>query len=221
MARRPRIAGGHRHAGQNGPAGDPAVLRRAVRVPRPRLSLRAQAIRYPKADRARGGRGRNPRRGRLLYLQPLVEPGRVQGPHHGPAVGALLSRPERRDHGDLFRHGSLAVQHQHPGLVEAGPPVPLHHSQRRDKHAAGQHQLDDRTGGHLLLGCPGGGCGEADAGVQPRTKRHGYSGQRSRATACHRPFAAPRPDDAHSRGLGRPYPHGPGQEGTSTSTIRR
>ncbi len=43
--------------------------------------------------------------------------------------------------------GPPALQHQHLPVVAAGPPVSLHRPQRRDQHAARQHQLDARPRG--------------------------------------------------------------------------
>ena len=40
-----------------------------------------------------------------------------------------------------------ALQHQHVPVVAARAPVPLHRAQRRDQHAARQHQLDARARG--------------------------------------------------------------------------
>jgi glutamate synthase (NADPH) large chain len=43
--------------------------------------------------------------------------------------------------------GASALQHQHLPVVAAGAPVPLRRAQRRDQHAARQHQLDARARG--------------------------------------------------------------------------
>ena len=43
------------------------------------------------------------------------------------------------------RAGAPALQHQHVPVVAARAPVPLHRAQRRDQHAARQHQLDARA----------------------------------------------------------------------------
>ena len=43
-----------------------------------------------------------------------------------------------------LRAGALALQHEHAGHLEAGAPLPLRDPQRRDQHAARQHQLDGR-----------------------------------------------------------------------------
>ena len=55
-----------------------------------------------------------------------------------------LSRSGRRiGAGD----GASALQHQHVPVLAAGAPVPLPRPQRRDQHAARQHQLDARARG--------------------------------------------------------------------------
>ena len=56
----------------------------------------------------------------------------------------VLSRPRRPRRGDGAGHGAFALQHQHVPELGAGPPVSLPMPQRRDQHAARQHQLDAR-----------------------------------------------------------------------------
>ena len=43
------------------------------------------------------------------------------------------------------RAGAPALQHEHVSVVAARAPVPLRRAQRRDQHAARQHQLDARA----------------------------------------------------------------------------
>ena len=85
----------------------------------------------------------------LLPAEPLG-----QHPH---LQGHALGRPDRDHvpghHGPAGRVGAgprpPALLHQHLPVLAAGAPVPLHRPQRRDQHAARQHQLDARARGPL------------------------------------------------------------------------
>ena len=61
------------------------------------------------------------------------------------AAPRVLPGPVRPGDGVGPRHGALALLHQHLPELGARPPVPLHLPQRRDQHAARQHQLDARA----------------------------------------------------------------------------
>ena len=67
------------------------------------------------------------------------------------AARPVLPRPAEPADGDGARAGALALQHQH--VPELGPraSVPLHRAQRRDQHAARQHQLDARARGAVRV----------------------------------------------------------------------
>ena len=81
----------------------------------------------------------------LLHRQPLVEDPHLQGHADGLADRADVPRPR----GSATRVGARArapaLQHEHVPVLAAGAPVPLRRAQRRDQHAARQHQLDDRA----------------------------------------------------------------------------
>ena len=105
---------------------------------------RAQAVRHPQAHRATDPRV-EPRRPRvLLRPQPLGAHAGLQGPAPARADPRLLPRPRRPGLRERARARPPALQHQHLPVVGPRPPVPLHRAQRRDQHAARQHQLDAR-----------------------------------------------------------------------------
>ena len=111
---------------------------------RRRPGLRAQALRHPQARRERGPQsGHRPAR-HVLRPQPVVKTHRLQG-HADRRPGAEYY-PDLRDPAMEIGPGAgaLALQHQH--VPELGPraSVPLPRAQRRDQHAARQHQLDAR-----------------------------------------------------------------------------
>ena len=71
----------------------------------------------------------------------------LQGHAADDAARPVFPRPAQPADGDRARAGALALQHEH--VPELGPraSVPLHRPQRRDQHAARQHQLDARARG--------------------------------------------------------------------------
>ena len=60
-------------------------------------------------------------------------------------IAADVPGSGRPRHGVGARAGAPALQHQHLPVVAAGASVPLRRAQRRDQHAARQHQLDARA----------------------------------------------------------------------------
>ena len=88
------------------------------------------------------------------------------------------------------------VQHQHVPVVAAGPPVPLLRPQRRDQHAAGQHQLDAGARGAVPVG-PFRRRPPEGVSADPRgPERYRDLRQRARVPGPDRPAARPRrPDD--------------------------
>ena len=83
----------------------------------------------------------------VLHRQPVGEDADLQGHAHGAAARADVPGPV----GPAARIGAgaraPAVQHQHVPVVAAGAPLPADRAQRRDQHAARQHQLDARPRG--------------------------------------------------------------------------
>ena len=109
--------------------------------------VRAQALRHPQARLQRDphldARGRRV----LVHRQPVVQDDRLQGhAAHRRSSTSISPTCATRD-GDRAGAGALALQHQH--VPELGPraPLSLHRAQRRDQHAARQHQLDARARG--------------------------------------------------------------------------
>ena len=159
-------------------------------------ALRARAVRHPQAGRTRR-RSPGPRqRQRLLHRQPVGEHADLQGHADGRPDRADLSRPRRPGHGVGARARPPALQHEYVPLVAARPPVPLRRAQRRDQHAARQHQLDARARRAAAVDAARRRSEEDPAGHPRRRQRHGDIRQRARAARHVRPIAAPRdPDD--------------------------
>ncbi len=164
-------------------------------------------------DRELSWPGRAVRFGPLLHQQPVRQADRVQGPDNGRATGGLLPRSVRRPRQDGLRAGAFTLQHEHPWIVAARAPVPVHHPQRRDKHHTRQRQLDDRPPGHVLIDRTGRPHRGVVSGSVFRPERHGQFRQRLGVAAGHGPVAASRADDDDPGGVGRPHPDGTGQEG--------
>ena len=117
-------------------------------------ALRAQAVRHPQAGRARGRSAGRARGARLLHPEPLGEDADLQ-----------RDADRRPDRPDVPRSGrsrlrvgararAPAVQHEHVSVVAARASVPVHRAQRRDQHAARQHQLDAGARRAAPLGAP-------------------------------------------------------------------
>ncbi len=89
----------------------------------------------------------------FYFAEPLVPHARLQGDAHARPARATTSRDLERPAADQRAvHVPLAVQHQHVPELGAGAPVPDDLPQRRDQHAARQHQLDARPRGALRVG---------------------------------------------------------------------
>ena len=112
-----------------------------------RAALRAQALRHPQAHRARGRqRCRSTRYATRFYIVSLsCEDAHLQGHADGEQIEPMF--PDLADPDARVGAGARApaLQHEHVPVVAAGAPVPLHRAQRRDQHAARQHQLDARA----------------------------------------------------------------------------
>ena len=155
MAGRSGLARCHRTYGQGGHARHQAVLRRTPGRHSRRRRLRPRALPGQAAHRElRRPRG-TVRFRPLLHQQHVGQADSLQGPGDGPPTGELLPRSRRRPDKDGLRAGAFPFQHEHARLVEARPPLPLHHSQRRDQHHPWQRELDDGPRGNVLV--PGDG----------------------------------------------------------------
>ena len=110
-------------------------------------ALRTQAVRRPQAHRARG---RSPHAGREAFFYVVSLSARTliyKGMLTADQIAPLF--PDLTDPRHALRAGARApaLQHQHVSVVAARAPVPVHRPQRRDQHAARQHQLDARARG--------------------------------------------------------------------------
>ena len=135
-------------------AGLPAGLHRARASDAPiaesRAAVRAQAVRHPQARRARRRRARrsDALSRRFFYIVSLSANTLIyKGMLHGAAARADVPGSVGPDARVGARARAPALQHQHVPVVAAGAPVPLRRAQRRDQHAARQHQLDARARG--------------------------------------------------------------------------
>ena len=213
LARRPvrRLHAG-RH-GQGQPAGDPPGVRGRGRRSRRRHGLRAQALRdpppHPEVDPAL----QHPGAAGVLRGEPLRPDRRLQGHAQRRPAPRLLPGPVQSRDGIGHRHGALPVLHQHLPQLVPRPPVPVHLPQRRDQHAAGQHQLDARApepdGVEALRRRPQ----EGPHRGRHRRLRLGHVRQRARAPAPLRALAAARHDDDGPGALGQARVDEPGEEG--------
>src|ERR1700682_4512111 len=98
---------------------------------------------------------------------------------------------------------ALALQHQHVPVVAARASVPLHRAQRRDQHAARQHQLDARARGAAAIG-PARRRSAEDPADHPRGRqRYGDVRQRPRVPGDDRAVARARDPDDDPGALGR------------------
>ena len=83
----------------------------------------------------------------VLHLLAVDQGAHLQGHAHDRAALQILPRPQRRGLHQPPGDGPLAVRDQHVPLVGPRPAVPVHEPQRRDQHAARQHELDVRPPG--------------------------------------------------------------------------
>ena len=105
--------------------------------------------------------------------------------------------------------GAPALQHQHVPVVAAGASVPLRRAQRRDQHAARQHQLDEGARGAAPVRSARRGS-EEDRADHPRGgQRQRDLRQRARAAGDGRPAAAARHPDDDPGAVAEQRRHGP------------
>ena len=208
---RPARAGLARRAGRQFGAGRERGPDRALPAPglrRPRRGLRrrgrvrAQAVRDPQAGGApdrRHGRGLR----RLLHAVAVVAHRRLQGDAAGASGGGVLSRPQGRADGVRAGPRPPALLDQHLPVLAARPPLPDDLPQRRDQHAAGQHQLDGGAPPPDEVGAAGRRSGQAVAADRRGPVGFGELRQRARAAGAGRLFAGACDDDADPRGVDR------------------
>ena len=159
-------------------------------------AVRAEAVRHPQAHRARGRPAGAHRAPDVLHPEPLVEDAHLQRDAHGRSDPADVSRSDRSRRRVGARARAPALQHQHLPVVAAGAPVPLHRAQRRDQHAARQHQLDARARRPAPVRRVRRRSEEDPADHPRRRQRHGDVRQRPRVHLHGGALAAARhPDD--------------------------
>ncbi len=125
-------------------------------------------------------------------------------------LGDLLSRSARSGFRERARAGASALLDQHiPDLV-AGASLPLDRAQRRDQHAARQHQLDGGAAGERGLAAVRQGHQQAVADFLRGPVRHRLLRQCARIPGAGRLLARACHDDDDSRGLGGQSAHGRG-----------
>ena len=86
-----------------------------------------------------------------LPAEPLLQHAHLQGHAERRPDRGDVPRPRRSGRRVGAGARPPALQHEHVPVLAAGPPVPLHRPQRRDQHAARQHQLDARARGAVPL----------------------------------------------------------------------
>ncbi len=98
--------------------------------------------------------------------------------------------------------GPLAVLHQHVPQLGPRPAAPVHEPQRRDQHAARQHQLDARPRRRgRAASCSATTLPKLFPIVEPDCSRLGQLRQRARIPADDRPHAAGSGHDDDPRGV--------------------
>ena len=137
-------------------------------------------------------RCRGSRDSAVLHPEPVVAHAHLQGHADGRADPADVSRSDRSRHRVGARARAPALQHQHVPVVAARASLPLHRAQRRDQHAARQHQLDARARGAAALDAVRRRSAEAAADHPGGRQRHGDVRQRARVPGHDRALAAAR-----------------------------
>ena len=186
----------------------------ATRTPRRgTVPVRAEAVRHPQADRARGRSAAADRAARVLHPEPVVADADLQRDADCRSDRGHVPRSARSRRRVGAGAGPPALQHQHVPVVAAGAPLPLRRAQRGDQHAARQHQLDARARRTAALG-PARRRSEEDPADHPRGRqRYGDLRQRARIPGDDRAIAAARHPDDDPRAVGRPREHAAGAEG--------
>ena len=199
------------HLGATARSGEPVIRQIFIGrgpalddTPGRRRTLRAQAVRHPQPG---GARGRPPAASRarpVLRRQPLVQHDRLQGDADRGSGRADVPRPggSRRRVGAGAR--AFPVQHEHVPVVAAGPPVPLHRPQRRDQHAARQHQLDAGPRGAVPVRSVRGRPAEAVPAHPRGPERHRDVRQRAGVPGPDRPAPGARGPDDDPRAVEQP-----------------
>ena len=139
----------------------------------------------------------------VLHRQPVLQDDGLQGHADDGAGRAVLSRSRRSVDGERAGSGPLPIQHEHLPELGQSAPVSVRGAQRRDQHAARQHQLDARPAGDVRVRpvrrrSP-------EAAPDPARGRQRLAGVRQLpgVPGAERPLSAARRDDDGSRRRGR------------------
>ena len=149
----------------------------------------------------------------VLHPEPLVAHVDLQGHADGGADPADVSGSVGPGHGIGAGAGAPAVQDEHVSLVAARASLPPRRAQRRDQHAARQHQLDARARGAAGVAAVRRRPAQAAADHPRGGQRHRDLRQRARAARHGRPIAAARAADDDPRAVVRARAHGSGAQG--------
>ena len=161
------------------------------------LGLRAQALRHPQARRERRRAARASAQRGMFYVPSLSYKTLIyKGMLNADQLLPFYPRPARPGAGDGPGPGPFALQHQHLPQLGAGPSLPLPGPQRRDQHAARQHQLDARP----RRACSPRTCSATDIKkllpiIDAERQRLGHVRQRPGTAGPRRPVAAARHHD--------------------------
>ena len=150
--------------------------------------FRAQALRHPQADRARDARI-------ALHLRALVEDADLQGHADRVADRGHVPRSVRPERRIRARARAPALLDQHVPVLAAGASVSLRRAQRRDQHAARQHQLDEGARRPAQVERVRRRPAEGAAGDRARRQRHRDLRQRARVPGDGGTLAAARGAD--------------------------
>ena len=191
------------------PSADPPAVPRARNLRGGRL--RAEAVRHPPPRREEGRLLARRRRQPVLHSQPLRPDDRLQGAPDRVPAPAVLPGPEKRTLHEPVRRGPPAVQHEHASHLAPRAPVPDRRPQRRDQHAAGEHQPDAGPGGEPRLAAVRQRHRKAAPHHQRGGERLRHLRQRPRAPRDVGPVAAARGDDDDPRVVGPQVPDERGQ----------
>ena len=150
--------------------------------------------------------------GDYFYLSSLsLQDGRLQGHVADDAARRVLPGPVASGDGVGAGAGSFAFQHEHVSELEPRASVSLPRAQRRDQHAARQHQLDARRPVEFPVRVVRRRHQEDPARHQHRRQRLGDVRQLPRTARHGGARIAARGDDDDSRAVGKSREHVAGE----------
>ena len=182
-----------RRLGQADRAGAPAGLHRPRQEDQGRDRVRAAALYPAQVDLAGDLSAPRAATGRRLPGLDLVPHHHLQGHVPGRPARHLLSGPERSAVRQRARARAPALLHQYVPDLVAGASLPDGGPQRRDQHAARQHQLDGGAAGLGVLAAVRRGDQQAVADLLRGPVRHRLLRQRARVPGAGRLRRSPTP----------------------------